>query len=76
MTAPAAGAKTLGLKDFFEKHTIYGDAGRELPGLFVIFRGKILDMSGLASLDQIQSLLQIELNSVADSEPVAALLKL
>ena len=32
-------------------------------------------MSGLLSVDQVLSLLQVELQSVADGEPVAALLK-
>ena len=64
-----------GIKEFFEKHTIYGDAGREFPDLFAIFRGRVLDLSGLMSMDQIVSLLQIELGSVGDDEPVAALLK-
>lgn len=73
---PGTKASVLnGLKDFFEKHTTYGDAGRELPDLFVVFRGRVLDMSGLLSVDQVQSLLQVELNSVADSEPVAAILR-
>ena len=66
---------TGGLKEFFEKHTIYGDAGRELPDLFVVYRGKVLDMSGLMNMDQILSLLQIELNTVTDEEPIAALIK-
>lgn len=64
-----------GMKDFFDKHTIYGDAGREFPDLFVVFRGRILDMSGLMNIDQINSLLQVELSTVGDEEPVAALLK-
>ncbi len=64
-----------GLKEFFDKHTIYGDAGREFPDLFVVFRGRILDMSGLVNLDQIQSLLQVELGTVGDEEEIAALLK-
>jgi len=64
-----------GLGEFFEKHTIYGDAGRELPDMFIIYRGRILDFSGLISLEQIQSLLQVELASVPDDEPVAALIK-
>lgn len=64
-----------GLKDFFEKHTIYGDAGKEMPDLFVIYRGRVLDMSGLINMDQILSLLQIELNSVSDEEPIAALIR-
>lgn len=73
----AGNKRTLasGLKEFFEKHTIYGDAGRELPGLFVLFRGRILDLSGLINQDQIQSLMQIELNGLGEDEPVVALLK-
>lgn len=63
------------LKDFFDTHTTYGDAGREHPDLFVIFRGRILDMSGLINIDQILSLLQVDLASVPEDEPVAVLLK-
>ncbi|MCX7717825.1 MAG: hypothetical protein N2111_05385 [Candidatus Sumerlaeaceae bacterium] len=65
-----------GLAAFFDKHTVYGDAGTEFPGLFMLHGGKILDLSGLGNFDQIQSLLQIELSSVPDGEPVAALLKI
>jgi len=65
-----------GLKGFFEKHTIYGDAGRELPGLFTVFRGRILDLSGLISVDQVISLLQIELGGIAEDEPIAGLMQL
>jgi len=64
-----------GLKEFFEKHTLYGDAGREHPDLFVIFRGRILDMSGLINIDQILSLLQVDLGPAPDDEPVAVLLR-
>jgi N-methylhydantoinase A/oxoprolinase/acetone carboxylase beta subunit len=63
------------LAGFFDKHTVYGDAGTELPGLFVLHSGRILDLSGLGNFEQIQSLLQIELGGLLDSEPVAALLK-
>lgn len=65
-----------GLKLLFEQHTIYGDAGREMPGLHLVCRGRILDYSGLANLDQIQGLLQVELNAVSDTEPAVALLEL
>jgi len=64
-----------GLKEFFETHTLYGDAGREHPDLFVIFRGRILDMSGLINVDQILSLLQIDLGPAPDEEPVAVLIR-
>lgn len=64
-----------GLKEFFEKHTVYGDAGREFPDVFLIFRGRILDLSGLMNIDQILSLAQVEMASVSDSEPTAAIIK-
>jgi len=64
-----------GLKEFFEKHTVYGDAGREFPDVFLLFRGRILDMSGLMSIDQILSLAQVETASVGSAEPMAALIK-
>lgn len=66
---------TSGIKDFIDRHTVYGDAGKEFPDLFVLFRGRILDLSGLMNADQIMSLIQVELNTVSDDEPVAALLK-
>lgn len=63
------------LGEFFEKHTIYGDAGIELPSLFALYRGKILDLGGLPSLDMVESLLQIELNVVANDENIVFILK-
>lgn len=63
------------LKEFFEKHTVYGDAGREFPDVFLIFRGRILDLSGLMNIDQIVSLAQVETAAVADNEPLAAVIK-
>ncbi len=64
-----------GLKDFFEKHTVYGDAGREFPDVFLLFRGRILDLSGLMNIDQIISLAQVETSAVGDSEPMAAIIR-
>jgi len=63
------------LPEFFDKHTIYGDAGKEFPSLFAIYRGKILDLSGLPSFEMVSSLLQIEMNAVAGDETVIFILK-
>jgi hypothetical protein len=46
-----------------------------MPGLFVIFRGRILDLSGLVNINQIISLLGIELARVGEDESVAALVR-
>ena len=64
------------LHDFIERHTQYGDAGRSLPGFFLLFRGRILDLSGLLSAEQIISLANAELSRLSDDEPVAALVNI
>jgi N-methylhydantoinase A/oxoprolinase/acetone carboxylase beta subunit len=73
--AGTRGAVMGGLREFFEKHTIYGDAGREFPDVYLVFRGRILDLSGLMNIEQILSLAQVETASVADSEPMAAIIR-
>ncbi len=63
------------LREFIEHHTEYGDAGRSLPGFFIIFRGRILDLSGLMTAEHIISLTNVELSKLGEEEPVAALVK-
>jgi len=64
------------LRDFIERHTQYGDAGRSVPAFFIGFRGRILDLSGLMSADHIVSLANVELARVGEEEKVAALVKI
>ncbi len=63
------------LKEIFERFTAYGDGGREFPDLFLVFRGRVLDLSGLINVDQILALAGVELSQVGENEPVAAILK-
>ena len=63
------------LREFIERHTEYGDAGRSVPGFFIVFRGRILDLSGLMTAGQIISLANVELAKVSEEEPVALLVK-
>ncbi|MCC6673433.1 MAG: hydantoinase, partial [Planctomycetes bacterium] len=48
------------LPDLTEASTRYGDAGGLLPDLFVLAAGRVLDLSGLVSLDQAQAVLRAE----------------
>jgi N-methylhydantoinase A len=53
-----------------DANTSYGDAGAILPNVFVILGARILDLSGLASLDQVASLAQAEIAGHGPDEPV------
>jgi N-methylhydantoinase A len=58
------------LREHVEANTSYGDAGAILPNVFVILGARILDLSGLASLDQLVSLAQAEIAGHRPDEPV------
>lgn len=62
------------LRDFLEEHTDYGDGGRALPPLFVCFRGRILDFTGLTAAEQVHGLLGVETESLEPAEPVVGLI--
>lgn len=53
------------LPEFLDLHTEYGTIGGQLPLVYAYFGEKQVDLSGLASPEQIYSLLQLELNGVA-----------
>jgi hypothetical protein len=63
------------LRPFVAARTVYGDAGKNLPDVFIVFRGRILDLTGLQSFDQIQTLTNVELDRLPSDELVAALVK-
>lgn len=64
------------LSAFIERHTEYGDAGRSVPGFFILFRGRILDLSGLMTASHIISLANVELSRLTDEDPVAVLVNI
>jgi hypothetical protein len=66
---------TSGLRHLIERNTDYGDAGRAVPDVFVAFRGRIVDLSGLVNIDQIISLLGVELARIAEDEIVVGLVR-
>ena len=56
------------LKSIFESLTKYGDGGASPPGIFLLFRGRIVDLSGLISPEQIISLALLELKDLLPEE--------
>jgi N-methylhydantoinase A/oxoprolinase/acetone carboxylase beta subunit len=55
-----------------EEETRYGDAGAELPQLFLGVRGRIVNLSGLVSAAQVLSLAEAELAGLSAEESVVA----
>jgi hypothetical protein len=70
-TFRAPGARA-GLEDILDECTRYGDAGAELPQLFMGIRGRIVDLSGLASATQMVSLGELEVRGLPEDEIVIA----
>jgi N-methylhydantoinase A/oxoprolinase/acetone carboxylase beta subunit len=42
----------------------YGDAGRAIPDIFILYGARIANFSGLADLDQVKALAEVELRSL------------
>lgn len=53
------------LEHAVESLTDYGDAGRAIPDLFILYGARIANFSGLADLTQVLALTEVELRSLA-----------
>lgn len=47
-----------------EALTDYGDAGRTIPDIFILYGARLTNFSGLAELEQVQALTEVELRSL------------
>jgi hypothetical protein len=54
--------------------TTYGDAGGLIPDVFLVVAGKLVDLSGLATRDQVISLVRAESDTFGGDEPAVAIL--
>jgi N-methylhydantoinase A len=74
-TARAGSVSTIFglLGELIDELTVFGDAGGLHPDVFCIVSGRIIDLSGLVSKEQILSLLRVELERFAADEPAIAL---
>lgn len=60
----SAGTLEPMLEPFLEEHATFGDSGKELPELFLVYRENIVDLSGLTSARQIAALVKAELEGL------------
>ncbi len=68
--AAEAGEAREVLVQMLEEHTKYGDAGAELPQLFLGVRTRLVNLSGLVNAAQVLSLAQAELGELTRDERV------
>jgi len=67
--ATAAGTREAMAK-MLDQHTRYGDAGAELPQVFLGVRARMVNLSGLATADQVIALAQAETSALSAEELV------
>ena len=71
LTTRAKLAEDLGM--LLEDTTEYGTIGGQLPGLFAYYGEKQLDLSGLASREQVFAVLEMELADFPEEEEIVIL---
>lgn len=58
---------------FVESHTVYSDANATIPKVFVFYREKMLDLTGMQNFDQLKSILDVELEGLDDKDEIIAI---
>ena len=61
------------LKELIDMHTEYGTVGGQLPPLYAYYGEKQLDLSGLIRMEQITSVLSMEMEGLPEDETVVVL---
>jgi N-methylhydantoinase A len=61
-------AITRNLESIINKLTDFGDAGRALPDIHLLAGGRVINLSGLAELEQVVALAQTELENMPPDE--------
>ncbi len=74
LTSAAKAAETIG--QIGEDNAHYGDAGKTVPRMLVLAGNKIVDLSGLLSIGQMQALASVELELLPQDTPVVVLASL
>lgn len=57
---------------FIDEHTIYSDANATIPKVFLFFREKMLDLTGMQTLEQLTSIMDVETENLDTNEEVIA----
>lgn len=58
--------------NFLDEHTVYSDANATIPKVFVFYREKMLDLTGMQTAEQLYSILDVETEALEDDEEIIA----
>ncbi len=57
---------------FLDENTIYSDANATIPKVFVFYREKMLDLTGMQTAEQLYSILDVETEALTEQEEIIA----
>lgn len=60
------------LVPFIDDYTTYSDANATIPKVFLFYKEKMLDLTGMQTIDQLLSILDVEMEMVKDDEKIIA----
>ena len=58
--------------EFLDANTTFSDANATIPKVFIFYREKMLDLTGMQSAEQLNSILDVEIEGLEDSEELIA----
>ncbi|MFV0393041.1 MAG: hydantoinase/oxoprolinase family protein [Coprobacillaceae bacterium] len=58
---------------FMNEHTVYSDANDTIPKVFLFYKEKMLDLTGIQSLQQMLSIIDVELEYVDNEDEILAI---
>lgn len=68
----AKGRKNREFAEFLDANTTFSDANATIPKVFIFYREKMLDLTGMQSAEQLNSILDMEIEGLEDSEELIA----
>lgn len=57
---------------FIDDHTTYSDANATIPKVFLFYKEKMLDLTGMQTIEQLMSIVDVELEMVKDDDGLIA----
>ena len=57
---------------FVDEHTIYSDANATIPKVYLFYKEKMLDLTGMQTIEQLVSIMEVEIESLTDTDTIFA----